>query len=68
MKQLVEVLFERASKPDLRHVPLARLESVARRLLPSSSPARTVILAEKDVLPAHETLPLNRAAFIHDCD
>ena len=43
-------------KPDPEHVSLARLKSVARRLLPSSSPARTVILAEKDVLPVGEAL------------
>ena len=35
-------------------VSLARLKDLVRRLLPPTSAARTVILAEKDVLPARE--------------
>jgi len=35
-------------------VSLAKLKDLARRLLPPSSAARSVILAEKDVLPAQE--------------
>ena len=35
-------------------ISLAKLKDLVRRLLPPNSTARSVILAEKDVLPAHE--------------
>ena len=35
-------------------VSLSKVKDAARRLLPISSTARTIILAEKDVLPAAE--------------
>ena len=37
-------------------VLLSRIKDAARRLLPISSTARSLILAEKDVLPASEAL------------
>ena len=37
-------------------VSLAHLKDLVRRLLPPNSPARNVILSEKDVLPAPEAL------------
>jgi len=35
-------------------ISLAKLKDLARRLLPPNSTTRSVILAEKDVLPARE--------------
>lgn len=44
------------AKPDPERVSLARHKSVARRLLPPSSAARSIILSEKDALPVPEAL------------
>jgi hypothetical protein len=37
-------------------ISLAHLKELVRRVLPPSSPARNVILAEKDFLPVFEAL------------
>lgn len=40
--------------PGSESVSLVKLKDVVRRLLPPGSPARSVILSEKDTLPASE--------------
>lgn len=42
--------------PGSESVSLVKLKDVVRRLLPPGSPARSVILSEKDTLPASEAL------------
>ncbi|MDV3277904.1 MAG: hypothetical protein LYZ69_05495 [Nitrososphaerales archaeon] len=46
----------RTSEADSETISLSRVKDAARRLLPPGSTARSVILAEKDVLPASEAL------------
>jgi hypothetical protein len=46
----------RDARFDVESISLTKLKDAARRLLPPSSPARNVILAEKDILPMNEAL------------
>ncbi len=43
-------------KADAGFISLANLKNTARRLLPPGSTARSVILAERDLLPVQEAL------------
>jgi len=46
----------KTAEADSELVSLSNLKELVRRLLPPGSPARTVILAEKDLLPTREAL------------